>query len=106
MAESLQQGRASGIADNEAFIRPVGIEGDDRRHKPLAVFAGNDDRGVALHVRNQGVRGAEIDSYNALFCHGVFCSLPGSDDVTQRVVLLSYTPCDRSSFDAIHNKRT
>jgi hypothetical protein len=73
----VQQGRASSIPDNKACIRPVGIERNDRRHKPLAVFAWDDNGSVALHVRNQRVGGAEIDSYNALFCHGFFCSLPG-----------------------------
>ena len=45
------------------------VEGDDRRHKVQSVFAGDDDRTVVLHVGDQRVGGAEIDSDDAVSSH-------------------------------------
>jgi hypothetical protein len=70
-----EQHAARGVSDREA-IRRVLIEGDDRGDDGRAVFAGDDDRGVALHECNERVGGAEIDPHNggdgAVLCWMLF----------------------------------
>ena len=61
--------RIRGIADDD--LLGVG-NGDDRGHQVETVFAGNDDRLIALHEGDERVGGAEIDSDDAGFCHGSF----------------------------------
>lgn len=56
-----EQDFARGVADRKT-IRCVLIEGYDRGDDRGAVFAGDDDRGVALHEGDEGVGGAEVDT--------------------------------------------
>ena len=60
---SLDQIFAGGIADDDLVVL---IERDDRGHEVQPIFAGDDDGAVLLHVRDQRVGGAEVDSDNAV----------------------------------------
>ena len=60
---SLDEIFAGGVADDDLVAL---VEGDDRGHEIQAVFAGDDDGTVVLHVGDQRVGGAEIDSDDAV----------------------------------------
>jgi hypothetical protein len=64
-----EQDVAGGVADGEA-LRRVLVEGDDGGNDGRAVFAGDDGGGRALHERDEGVGGAQVDADDAIcFCH-------------------------------------
>src|SRR6187402_3377262 len=55
------QRAAGGVADQDRLA----LNCHDRRNEVDAIFTGNDGRNAVLHKRYEGVRGAEVDAYDA-----------------------------------------
>ena len=74
----LDESAARTVADSDCGTATFGrdrVERDDRGDKVGAIDAGNNHRCVALHIGDERVGGAEIDSYYASFRHaGLICS--------------------------------
>ena len=60
----VHQGSAGCVADRHAIIGPR----DDRRHEAFAIFTGDDDGGVALHVGDERVCGSKINTDDNAGC--------------------------------------
>ena len=59
---------ARGIANYGLIVL---VERDDRRNEIRAIVAGDDDRALPLHEGHEGIRGAQVDTDDAIRSHCV-----------------------------------